>query len=189
MQKLVLFSCIAATAALFAAPPLFAAAGIAIPNGGFEDRDTSDATKPTHWRLDGKAEEITIDIEKRYRGQQSLRVKFKEGAPYAGVIHRLNAEDVRGKTLFASAWIARGRDGASTGIWIRAFDSDKKSVAYVNTYDSLAAKETAWTQHNMNIEIPASAAVVMMGVSTYGKDGVMWVDEVAIAVQEPKSIR
>jgi hypothetical protein len=189
MQKTVLAFCIAASAVLSVGRPVFATAGIAIPNSGFEERDTTDASKPAYWRLDGKAEEIAIDTERKYRGQQSLRVKFKEGAPYAGVVHRLNAEDVRGKTLFASAWIARGTDSANTGIWIRAFDKDKKSIAYVNTYDSPAAKETAWTQHNMTIEIPASAATVMMGVSIYGKDGVMWVDEVAITMQEPKTIR
>jgi hypothetical protein len=175
-------------AAIAIAASLFTSAArasdITMPNAGFEQSDADDLTKPASWRIDGKAEELTLDKDKKYAGTQSLRVKFKEGAPYAGVIQRPPIAGVRGKTVQFSAMIARGEDNAIAGIWAGAWDKDKKRLAYVNTYESAAAKQRDWTRHQMSINIPKDAESVMVGVAIHDKDGVMWVDEVKISARE-----
>lgn len=155
---------------------------IKIANADFEQTDPADKTKPAGWSVDGKAVELVLDGEKKHRGAQSLRVKFKEGVPYAGVIQRLDLKEVRGKTLKVSAWFARGADDAMVGVWLGAWDKDKKRIAYANTYETDAAKKRAWTQHSMTIDIPASAESGMVGVAIYDKDGVMWADDVEVSV-------
>jgi hypothetical protein len=177
-----------AWAAIATAATLFAGAvcayEITLPNAGFEQHDANDITKPASWRIDGKAHELAIDKDKKYAGTQSLRVKFKEGAPYAGVIQLLpNAAEVRGKRLQFSAMIARGDDNAMVGIWVGAWDKDKKRRAYANTYESPAAKQRGWTRHQMTIDIPPEAESVMIGIAIHDKDGVMWVDDVAISAR------
>lgn len=61
----------------------------------------SDATQavPQAWRIDGTPEQVAVDDTMRRNGQASLRFKFRSGAPYAGVIQRLNGSELRGKTL------------------------------------------------------------------------------------------
>jgi hypothetical protein len=163
-------------------PPSMATTSVSLPNPGFEDADPADQTKPAQWRIDGKAVEIGLVKDMKRSGNQALRVQFKEGAPYAGVLQRLDVETVRGKSIDASAWFARGKDEANVGIWIGAFDKDRKRIAYANTYDSAEAKRMEWTKHNMRIDIPNEAASVMLGIAIYGKDGVMWVDDIQATI-------
>ncbi len=159
------------------------AIAVPIPNAGFEQGSPSNAKLPSDWRLDGEALETVLDKNKKHQGAQALRVKFKEGAPYAGVLQRLNTDAMRGKTVLATAWFAREQDEATVGIWMLASDKDGKRIAYANSYETDAAKKKEWTQHQVRLLIPAEATSALLGVAIYDKDGTMWVDQVELEVQ------
>jgi hypothetical protein len=142
---------------------------------------------PADWSFDGIAQEYGFDATHRKGNAPSWAVKFKEGGPYAGIAQRIPIEAVRGKTLKASALIDREnlnpKNEAQVGIWVGAWDKDRKRIAYVNTYEGKQGDKGAWTPHNMTITIPPEADRVMFGVAIYERDGRMWVTDIRLAAQ------
>jgi hypothetical protein len=153
-----------------------------LKNADFVTLDTAKPTLPAEWRVDGQATEIALDTLRQRSKTPSLRVVFKEGAPYAGVVQRIPIEAVRSKTFRAQSFIDRQGEGAAVGIWVRAFDKERKSIAYANSYETKQGVAGAWTAHRLELAIPASAEFVMFGASIYEKDGTMWLDAIEVSV-------
>ena len=160
---------------------VLAACAAALPivrNADFSVRQVENSNLPSDWRIDGVASEVSLDTEKRKTQLASLRIAYKLGAPYAGVIQTAPITVLRGKRLVLRTHIARRGSTAEVGIWVRVFDKDKRSIAYVNSYETVPAADESWTPHMVEINVPDNAESVLIGASIYGGDGVMWVDEI-----------
>lgn len=158
-----------------AAPPI-------VRNADFSVRQVENPNLPIDWRIDGVATEIVLDTEKRKTQQASLRIAYQLGAPYAGIIQTAPIEMLRGKRLVLRTHIARRGSAASVGIWIRAFDKEKRSIAYVNSYETVPATDESWVPHMLEINVPDNAEGLLIGASIYDGDGVMWIDAIKAEV-------
>jgi hypothetical protein len=140
----------------------------------------STSTVPTSWQADGTAEELVVDAAVAKQGRPSWRVKFKEGAPYAGLVQRLPVEAILGRTLVVEAWLARNTERASVGVWIRAFDKDRKSIAYANSYEKPLPATSSLHQHVFEFVVPPTATALMVGASIYGENGIAWFNSIDV---------
>ncbi len=177
--------CVIATASLLvacASPPAADHTSTLIQNANFVKIDAEKPNLPAQWRADGQFVEIALDRMRMRTSTPSLRVQFKEGAPYAGVVQRMDLDKVRGKSITVRAYIDRAGEGAEAGVWVRAFDKNRESMAYENTYETKHLPAGQWTLHQLRINVPAEADAVLVGVSIYGKDGTMWVDAIEAQV-------
>jgi hypothetical protein len=150
--------------------------------------DTEPATRPmpTGWRLDGEAAEFALDDTQRHAGRPTIRVRYEEGAPYAGIIQTLDAAALRGKTLLITVVVARDGDQTPVGAWIRAWGpagADPKGLDYRNSYDMPVAPNRAWTTHTFTFPVPPDTEKLMLGASAWGKTGTMWIAELDAIVQ------
>jgi hypothetical protein len=174
-----LLSLVGCTSQLIVAP------GIAVlKNPHFVTADPAKSSMPADWKVDGEAVEIGFDATHQFARTPTVRVVYKEGAPYAGLIQRLVASDVRGKTLHVRTHIDRLGEGAEVGVWVKAFNKDRKDIAYQNTYETKQLAHKNWTPHEMRIAIPPEAEVVMLGAAIYGKDGTMWVTGIDVSMSD-----
>jgi hypothetical protein len=164
--------------------PAVAPSPLVLKNAQFVSVDPSKPTLPAEWTVDGEAVEIGFDPTHQFSRTPSVRVVYKEGAPYAGLIQRVAASAVRGKTLHLRTHIDRLGEGAEVGVWVKAFNKERKDIAYQNTYETKQRAHKNWTPHEMRITIPLEAEVVMVGAAIYGKDGTMWVDGIDLRVTE-----
>jgi hypothetical protein len=173
------FYCVAfaITVTAWAGPPAI------IRNGDFSATLADNSKLPSEWRIDGMATEIALDTAKTKSSQASLRVAYKAGAPYAGVIQTVPPEAVRGKRLTLRAQIARRGEKAVVGIWVGIFDKDKKRLAYRNSYETVQAADESWVPHVVEIDVPENAERLLIGSAIYEADGVMWVDTMSVEVR------
>lgn len=156
---------------------------VAVKNENFVIADTEKPSLPAHWRTDGQFVELKLDSGRKRASTPSVRVQFKEGAPYAGIVQRAEIEKVRGKRIVLRTYIDRVGDDAEVGVWVRAFDQSGKSIAYENTYETKQLPTGQWTLHQLSINVPAETNAVLVGASIYGKDGTMWVDAMELRTQ------
>jgi hypothetical protein len=150
-----------------------------------------DAANPTPngWRLDGTAVEFAPDLAVKHTGPQSLRVKFAKGAPYAGIAQRLDGESLRGKTLVIDSWLARDNVNASVGVWVRAFDKERKSIAYANSYELAIPADRSFTRHLVELKVPDDAVAILVGASIYGETGTAWLSSVDAYVKPAAQVQ
>jgi hypothetical protein len=141
---------------------------------------------PTHWRADGTADEVSMDPSVSRQGMPSYRVKFKEGAPYAGLVQRIPAEALLGRTLVVDAWLARDTEQASAGVWIRAFDKNNNSIAYANSYEKPLPPTTGLHQHVFEFLVPPATTSLLVGASIYGESGTAWFNSVDVYVSNKR---
>jgi hypothetical protein len=154
------------------------ALAVPLQNSDFSLHDQANPTLPSNWATDGEAVEIALDNMNKRAKTPSVRVQFKEGAPYAGLVQRMPIDLMRGKTFSAQAHVDKLGEGAQVGIWMRAYDKERKSIAYANTYEVKQGVKGQWTLHQLKLAIPAQAEFVLFGASIYEKDGTMWLDAI-----------
>jgi hypothetical protein len=146
--------------------------------------DEASSSAPKGWQLDGTAVEFASDSTIKHKGPQSLRIKFAKGAPYAGIVQRLEAEPVRGKTVFIDGWLARDNGDAPVGVWVRAFDKDRKSIAYANSYELPNAADRSFRRHLIELKVPEETVVILVGASIYGETGTAWLGSLDAYVKD-----
>jgi hypothetical protein len=146
--------------------------------------DETSSPAPKGWQLDGTAVEFASDPIIKHNGPQSLRIKFAKGASYAGIVQRLEAEPVRGKTIFIDGWLARDNRDAPVGVWVRAFDKDRKSIAYANSYELSSPADRSFTRHLIELKVPAETAAILVGASIYGETGTAWLGSLDAYVKQ-----
>lgn len=162
-------------AACAAAPPI-------VRNADFSVRQIENPNLPSDWRIDGVATEVSLDTAKKKTRQASLRIAYKAGAPYAGILQTAPIKMLRGKQLVLRTHIARRSSTASVGIWVRVFNKEKRSIAYVNSYETVPAADESWVPHMVKINIPDDAENLLIGASIYDGDGIMWIDTITAEV-------
>jgi hypothetical protein len=107
-------------------------------------------------------------------GRPTLRVDYRATAPYAGLVQRLDAPALSGQRLIVEGWLARDTEAAAVGVWIRAFNAQRQSIAYANSYEMPLPADRRLHRHTLAFEVPADAAFLLVGASVYGADGSAW---------------
>jgi hypothetical protein len=129
---------------------------------------------PEAWRAHGRAERMAPDAAMRVEGRPAWRVDYRASAPYAGLVQRLDATALRGQRLALEGWVAKDQEAAAAGIWVRAFDAQRQSVAYANTYEQPLPADRQLRRQQLEFTVPADAAFVLVGVSIYAASGSAW---------------
>lgn len=161
-------------------PPLLVNAQLAEADGSSA---AGEGGRPAHWRIDGKPTRMTPDRALARAAGTTWRVEFDGAGPYAGIVQALPIEAVRGRRLALAADLARSGADPAVGLWIRAFDADRKSIAYANSYQQPAAAPPAFTRHELQFEVPQEARAVLVGASIYGAAGAMWIGPLQLRAQ------
>lgn len=132
------------------------------------------APAPEAWRTDGQAERMGPDLTVLVEGRPAWRVDYLASAPYAGLVQRLDAAALRGQRLALEAWVAKDQQAAAAGLWVRAFDAQRQSMAYANTYEQPLPGDRQMRKHRLEFAVPAEAVFVLVGISTYAASGSAW---------------
>jgi hypothetical protein len=145
----------------------------------------SSVVAPTGWRIDGEPETMALDPNMIRNGRPLLRVTFKSGKPYAGFVQQLQGNAWRGKRVTVNTKLARNNGEMPTGVWIRAFDKNKESIMYANTYDEPLPADSKLNHQQLVFDIPADAESVLVGASVYGDvDGAAWFQSLDVVLGE-----
>ncbi len=132
------------------------------------------AAAPEGWRADGRAERMAPDPAVLVEGRPAWRVDYLVPAPYAGLVQRLDAAALRGQRLLLEGWVAKDQEAAAAGLWVRAFDAQRQSMAYANTYEQTLPADRQLRKQRLEFAVPAEAAFVLVGASIYGASGSAW---------------
>ena len=129
---------------------------------------------PEPWRADGQAERMSPDPAMPVQGRPAWRVDHLGSAPYAGLVQRLDATALRGQRLALQGWVAKDHEAATAGIWVRAFDAQRQSMACANTYEQPLPADRQMHRQRLQFAVPAEAAFVLVDISIYGASGSAW---------------
>ncbi|MCM0608577.1 MAG: hypothetical protein KA711_06200 [Ideonella sp. WA131b] len=132
------------------------------------------AAAPEGWQADGRAERMAPDPAVLVEGRPAWRVDYLVTAPYAGLVQRLDAAALRGQRLALEGWVAKEQEAATAGIWVRAFDAQRQSIAYANTYEQTLPADRQLRKQRLEFAVPAEAALVLVGASIYAASGSAW---------------
>ena len=133
-----------------------------------------DSGAPRGWRLDGTAVEVASDPAVTRDGLNSLRVTFEKGAPYAGIVQRLDGDRVKDATVVIEGWLARDTATAAVGVWARAFDKEGRSIGYANSYELDLPADKRFRRHSIELKVPPETNTLLVGASIYGDSGMAW---------------
>jgi hypothetical protein len=162
-----------------------------IPNGNFERPLPLDKSRPATWEYDVASKDLAdgdfaLDRAIVKRGKNSVRVAFVEAQGYAGVIQSLDATRLAGRTIVFSGWIRRSAKSSVAGIWIAINDAQKKRLTYQNSYEVPHDDLNRFDLHRVEIKVPKTAKLLMIGAAIYEKDGTMWADDLRIDLIEKR---
>jgi hypothetical protein len=148
-----------------------------------------DSGAPHGWRLDGTAVEVASDPAVTRNGLNSLRVTFEKGAPYAGIIQRLDGDRVKDATVVIEGWLARDTATAAVGVWARAFDKEGRSIGYANSYELDLPADKRFRRHSIELRLPPETNTVLVGASIYGDSGMAWFGGVDASIKHDSDTR
>ncbi|MCE2917086.1 MAG: hypothetical protein ACOVQT_07655 [Rubrivivax sp.] len=138
---------------------------------------------PDGWRVDGQFERMTLDATVQAAGRPTLRIDYLASAPYAGLVQRLDAVALSGQRLVVQGRLARDNGAAAVGVWIRAFNAQRQSIAYANSYEQPLPADRSLREHALEFAVPPEAAFLLVGASVYGADGSAWFGGIDVRLQ------
>jgi hypothetical protein len=159
------------------------AARTPILTGGRLASTTVADSVPTGWQLDGSAASMRFDSSAiaRRDGRPTLRIAYEPGAPYAGIIQRVDAASLAGRPVELRARLMRDSSSASTGIWMMAVSTNRERLAYINSYDSVSAAPYRWASHHLRMTLPPTTTRLLVGASIHTERGVVWISDLSLA--------
>jgi hypothetical protein len=113
-------------------------------------------------------------------GRPTLRIAYEPGAPYAGIIQRVDAASLAGRPVELHARLMRDSSRASSGIWMMAVSANREPLAYINSYDSVSTAPYRWTSHHLRMRVPRTTARLLVGASIHTDRGVVWISDLSL---------
>lgn len=165
--------------------PQRAESSIAPPPSGAPAGEEEEAEIPMHWGRGGNdLNSYRLDSDRTivWSGSASARLAVIEGADPVGfstILQAMAADGFRGKRLEFSGFVRTEGALASGGLWFVAVDAHGFAVAFDNMGTRRISGNTAWGQHSIVLDIPATAQSISYGAILVWR-GSLWLDEVRI---------
>jgi erythromycin esterase len=150
------------------------------------------AEQRRRWQLRGEGYEVGFDAQESRTGVPSLRLALRQGATYhdgafAVASTHLAAEEARGHRLRLVGWIkSSGIDHGWAGLWVRV-EGTHGVLAFDNMGDRGVHGTTGWSRVEMDVEVPAEAAAIVLGALLAG-DGAAWVSDLAVSLESATQV-
>ncbi|MBL8309172.1 MAG: hypothetical protein JNL19_02005 [Burkholderiales bacterium] len=174
----VLAGCLFATVA--PAQPLPAAASLLL-NPSFELVIEGKASAPRDWHKAGPGASFAIDADVRRSGERSLRLERTDGTPFTAVSQSLPVAALRGQVVSLRAWLRADRGDAGSGaLMLIAQNSERKSVAFVQSEADVLARPGEWQTVEVRLLLPANAEHLTVGFR-HAAAGTLWVDDASLS--------
>jgi erythromycin esterase len=169
----------------------------AVPPEATRDAPRQEASSPAaigfrsaeqrrRWQLQGEGYDIGFDAQENRAGAPSLRLALRPGATYrdgafAVASAHLAVEEARGKRVRLAGWVkSSGIDRGWAGLWVRV-DGAHGVLAFDNMGDRGVHGTTGWSRVEVDIDVPAEAAAIVLGALLTG-DGVAWVSDLEVSL-------
>ncbi|WP_396216925.1 hypothetical protein [Gemmatimonas sp.] len=138
---------------------------------------------PAGWQTDGSAISMRFDstVAARRDGRPTLRIAYDGKAPYAGIIQRIDADSLGGRSIELRTHLMQDSTSASVGIWMMAVSANRERLAYINSYDAVSAAPYRWAAHRLRLTVPPGTARLLVGASVHTGSGVMWVSDLSLS--------
>lgn len=172
------------------AAPAAAAAPVAVPlaNAGFEALPPEAGSAFPGWvtmqHAGEKSYEFSLDETVAIEGRRSLRIVNVGREPFGLVAQRLDAREVRGRRVRASAAMRlQGVAGRGASLNLRA-ERSGAIVAHEFMRDRRLRGDREWQRVVIEMAVPADASEVELSAVLQGT-GTLWVDDVRLEVVGP----
>lgn len=141
---------------------------------------------PKGWLKAGsKPSEYKIGIDKQnfYSNKSSMYIEGTTDTDkdFGTVMQSFSASKYSGKRLKLSAYLKSKDWKGWAGIWLRADDSNNKSVSFDNTANRGITGTTDWKVQEIVLDIPQNTKTIALGVLASGK-GMVWADNIKLDI-------
>ncbi|ROL60986.1 hypothetical protein D9V86_08130 [Bacteroidetes/Chlorobi group bacterium ChocPot_Mid] len=100
-------------------------------------------------------------------------------------IQVVDALALKGKKIRFSAYVKTDtyQPEGHAQLWIGIDDADKEVVLFNTTIDEAPIKDTKWTLHSLEADVPKNASIIRLGLVMLG-DGKVWFDNTSLKIVE-----
>jgi hypothetical protein len=110
-----------------------------------------------------------------------IRSKAAKPSGFGTLMQMCKAGQYRGQRVRLSAWVKSESITGWAGVWMRVDDEDDKPVAFDNMMSRAITGTTAWTRHEVVLDVAPNAKNVAFGILLNGT-GAAWIDELRFEV-------
>ncbi len=146
-----------------------------VQNGSMSDGQDKPANWTSVWTSAGKLNG-TRDTQTFKSAPASIKIE-SDGGPVKGSVSQA-LKDVAGAKLKIKGW-AKCQGPKACSVGIGTFDASWKMIKWINVFAK--AGDFDWTQFEQDVEIPAEAVNVNLGLGIDG-EGAEWFDDIEVIV-------
>lgn len=145
---------------------------------------------PTGWIAAGSAPrdyDMGADQALAHGGKASGFIRSKAAKPsgFGTLMQMCKADRYRGQRVRMSAWVKSESIPGWAGVWMRVDGEDGKILAFDNMQSRPIKGTTAWTRHEVVLDVPPNAKNLAFGILLDGT-GAAWIDEVGFEVVDKR---
>lgn len=100
---------------------------------------------------------------------------------FGTLMQTVNAQPYRGKRVRMSAWVRSEISRGTAGLWFRVDGKSGTATAFDNMDDRPITGTTAWTRHEIVLDVNEDSALLAFGVLLAG-EGAVYVDDFALEI-------
>ena len=164
--------------------PAGPASGTTWLNLGFEDGVAGGS--PMGWYAGGRGYQGTLSEDAPHGGELCLELKWIEAQEngFGVATSTFPAADAAGHSIRFSGWIRTEDVGQGyAGLWWRADGENRELLAFDNMTDRGVTGTTPWSQHTIELEIPAKTVNINFGCILPGR-GKAWFDDLEVFIDD-----
>jgi hypothetical protein len=157
--------------------------------GQTPDASASANRIPNGWGKSGDnptAYDFFADKNTKYKGTASGTIKAKPTAvkdKFGSFIQVVRADNYRGKRIRLSGYLKTENVEEFASFWLRVDGSDLSLLDFDNMEERPTIKGTNdWTKHELIVDVPQNAGVIVIGTMFGGSTGQVWIDELKLEI-------
>jgi hypothetical protein len=140
---------------------------------------------PTGWIAAGSAPDYDMGADQAlaHGGKASGFIRSKAAKPsgFGTLMQMCRADRYRGRRVRMSAWVKSESIPGWAGVWMRVDGEEGKVLAFDNMQSRPIKGTTAWTRHEVVLDVAPNAKNLAFGILLDGT-GAAWIDEVGFEV-------
>ena len=150
---------------------------------------TLTAQLPNGWKTTGEnptGYDFFADTNTKYQGKASGSIKAKPTAvkgKFGSLAQTVRADNYRGKRIRLSGYLKTENVEDFSSFWVRVDGFELNPLDFDNMLDRPFIKGTNdWIKHELVVDVPQNAAVILIGVMLGGSTGQIWIDELKLEI-------